>query len=51
MKAGSCAGGGEAAVAVTGQVRVPHPWHYLGEPTVMFMQALQKTMVPLQVTA
>jgi len=32
------------AIAATGQVQVPHPWHYLGEPTVMFMQALQKTM-------
>ena len=32
------------AVAAINMVPVSHPWHYLGEPTMMWMQALQRAM-------
>ena len=31
-------------MAAINQIQVPHPWHYLGDATMMFTQAIQITM-------
>jgi len=31
-------------VSAINMVAVEHPWHYLGEPTLMWTQALQLTV-------